>query len=85
MGVVAVLSRLDTAQADGGVTASVLTVSDRPRIAHDLFHPDIDRAYRSFCGWRTIMESARLDPVFRFSSTTGRLAGSLPVGQASTS
>ena len=28
------------------------------------------------------MESARLDPVFWFSSTTGCLLGSFPVGQA---
>jgi 2-polyprenyl-6-methoxyphenol hydroxylase-like FAD-dependent oxidoreductase len=42
-------------------------------------YPGLEPAYRSFCAWRTVMERAHWDPVFRFSSTPGCLLGSFPV------
>jgi FAD-dependent urate hydroxylase len=43
-----------------------------------LIYPDIEPGYRSFCAWRTVMESADGDPVFRLRSTTGCFLGSFP-------
>jgi FAD-dependent urate hydroxylase len=45
-----------------------------------LVFPGIEPAYRSFCAWRTVMDGADPDPVFRLSSTTGCFLGSLPAG-----
>jgi 2-polyprenyl-6-methoxyphenol hydroxylase-like FAD-dependent oxidoreductase len=45
-----------------------------------LIYPDIVPAYRLFCAWRTVMDGSYADPVFRFSSTPGRLLGTFPVG-----
>jgi 2-polyprenyl-6-methoxyphenol hydroxylase-like FAD-dependent oxidoreductase len=46
----------------------------------EAIYPGIEPAYRSFCAWRTVMECAHWDPVFRFSSIPGCLLGSFPVG-----
>jgi 2-heptyl-3-hydroxy-4(1H)-quinolone synthase len=46
----------------------------------EAIYPGIEPAYRSFCAWRTVMEGAHWDPVFRFSSVPGCLLGSFPVG-----
>jgi len=45
-----------------------------------LIFPRIEPAYRSCCAWRTVMDDADPDPVFRLSSTTGRFLGSFPAG-----
>lgn len=45
-----------------------------------LIYPHIVPVYRSFCAWRTVVDGADDDPVFRFSSTAGRLLGTFPVG-----
>jgi len=45
-----------------------------------LIYPHLQPAYRSFCAWRTVMESSDQDPVFRLSSATGYTLGSFPVG-----
>ena len=45
-----------------------------------VIYPGIEPAYRSFCAWRTVMECAQWDPVFRFSSVPGCLLGSFPAG-----
>jgi 2-polyprenyl-6-methoxyphenol hydroxylase-like FAD-dependent oxidoreductase len=45
-----------------------------------LIFPRTDPAYRSFCAWRTVMDGADPDPVFRLSSTTGRFLGGFPAG-----
>jgi 2-polyprenyl-6-methoxyphenol hydroxylase-like FAD-dependent oxidoreductase len=45
-----------------------------------LVFPGIEPAYRSFCAWRTVMDGADPDPVFRLSSTTGCFLGSFPAG-----
>lgn len=45
-----------------------------------VIYPGIEPAYRSFCAWRTVMEGAHWDPVFRFSSVPGCLLGSFPAG-----
>jgi 2-polyprenyl-6-methoxyphenol hydroxylase-like FAD-dependent oxidoreductase len=50
-----------------------------------LIYPHAEPAYRSFCAWRTVMQCADGDPVFRLSTTTGCFLGSFPVapGQVS--
>jgi 2-polyprenyl-6-methoxyphenol hydroxylase-like FAD-dependent oxidoreductase len=45
-----------------------------------VLYPGIEPAYRSFCAWRTVMECAHWDPLFRFSSAPGCLLGSFPAG-----
>lgn len=45
-----------------------------------LIFPHVDPAYRSFCAWRTVMDGADPDPVFRLSSTAGCFLGSFPAG-----
>ena len=42
--------------------------------------PDVEPMYSSFCAWRTMMESAHNDTVFRIRSRPGTLLGSFPVG-----
>ena len=49
-------------------------------VVRTLIYPHLEPAYRSFCAWRTVMESPDYDPVFRLSSTTGCTLGSFPVG-----
>ncbi|MBV9204828.1 MAG: FAD-dependent monooxygenase [Actinobacteria bacterium] len=45
-----------------------------------LLFPHIEPEYRSFCAWRTVMDCADPDPVFRLSSTDGCFLGSFPAG-----
>jgi 2-polyprenyl-6-methoxyphenol hydroxylase-like FAD-dependent oxidoreductase len=45
-----------------------------------LIFPRVDPAYRSFCAWRTVMDGADPDPVFRLSSGPGCFLGSFPAG-----
>jgi 2-polyprenyl-6-methoxyphenol hydroxylase-like FAD-dependent oxidoreductase len=44
-----------------------------------LIHPKVEPIYRSFCGWRTVMECSDGDTVFRIRSGRGRLLGSFQV------
>jgi 2-polyprenyl-6-methoxyphenol hydroxylase-like FAD-dependent oxidoreductase len=44
-----------------------------------VIYPDVRPVYRSFCAWRTVMDSHERDPVFRLSTTTGCFLGSFPV------
>ena len=46
-----------------------------------VLYPELAPAYRSFCAWRTVMDTADCDAVFRLSTTTGRFLGSFPVGR----
>jgi 2-polyprenyl-6-methoxyphenol hydroxylase-like FAD-dependent oxidoreductase len=45
-----------------------------------LIYPHIELAYRSFCVWRTVMECADCDTVFRIRSSPGLLLGSFQMG-----
>ena len=45
-----------------------------------VIYPEVEPVYRSFCAWRTVMNCADCEPVFRLSSTTGCFLGSFPVG-----
>ena len=42
--------------------------------------PEVEPMYRSFCAWRTVMQSPDNDTVFRIRSLPGTLLGSFPVG-----
>lgn len=42
-------------------------------------HPAVEPVYRSFCGWRTVMDCPGGDTVFRIRSAHGRLLGSFQV------
>ena len=42
-------------------------------------YPTVEPVYRSFCGWRTVMDCADGDTVFRIRSSRGRLLGSFQV------
>lgn len=46
-----------------------------------VLYPELAPAYRSFCAWRTVMDTTDSDAVFRLSTTTGRFLGSFPVGR----
>jgi 2-polyprenyl-6-methoxyphenol hydroxylase-like FAD-dependent oxidoreductase len=49
-------------------------------VVRNLIYPNIDPSYRSFCAWRTVMESSDDDPVLRIRSSPGYLLGSFQVG-----
>lgn len=44
-----------------------------------VIYPRLEPIYRSFCAWRTVINSAPCGPVFRLSSATGCFLGSFPV------
>jgi 2-heptyl-3-hydroxy-4(1H)-quinolone synthase len=44
-----------------------------------LIYPQVEPVYRSFCGWRTVMECSGGDSVFNIRSGSGRLLGSFQV------
>jgi len=72
---------LDVAFSDGTCGRFDLVVgADGIRSAvRKLIYPHAEPAYRSFCAWRTVMQCADCDPVFRLSTTTGCFLGSFPV------
>jgi 2-polyprenyl-6-methoxyphenol hydroxylase-like FAD-dependent oxidoreductase len=45
----------------------------------NLIFPDVEPIYRSFCAWRTLMQSPNTDKVFTIRSTPGALLGSFQV------
>ena len=79
---------------DGSAAEPEVTFSDGTRASFELvvgadgvrsavrklIYPHLEPAYRSFCAWRTVVESTDCDPVFRLSSTAGCTLGSFPVG-----
>jgi 2-polyprenyl-6-methoxyphenol hydroxylase-like FAD-dependent oxidoreductase len=48
-------------------------------VARKIIYPDVEPEYRSFCAFRTVMDSPDAAPVFRLSSADGCTLGSFPV------
>jgi 2-polyprenyl-6-methoxyphenol hydroxylase-like FAD-dependent oxidoreductase len=62
-----------------GVFDLVVGADGLHSVVRMLIHPQIQPIYRSFCGWRTVMDHPQGDAAFSIRSSPGRLLGSFQV------